>query len=146
MNKAKKNDIETREDLQLVVRSFYEKTIDDPIIGFFFTQVEPLDLDVHVPKVVDFWETMLFGANAMEKGKYAGNMLQAHISVDKKARMQTGHFTRWLYLFHGSVDLLFEGENAERLKHRASKMANSMSDALRTKRGEDRVGVDSLDG
>jgi hemoglobin len=144
MNQIKKNDIRTREDLHLVVRRFYEKAIDDPIIGFFFTQVEPLNLDLHVPKVVDFWETMILGTNVMEKGKYAGNMLEVHINVDKKARMQTGHFTRWLYLFHGSVDHFYQGTNADKLKHRATKMAGSMSDALRTKRGEDRVGVERL--
>jgi len=67
------------------------------------------------------------------------------MDVDDKARLQTGHFTRWLYLFHKSVDELFEGETADRMKARSTKMATSMSDALRTKRGENRVGVETLE-
>ena len=140
----KKADIKNRGDLEKVVKLFYTNAMSDPIIGFFFTQVVPIDLDEHTPKITDFWEAMLFGRDPLNQGHYAGNMLQAHIAVDAKARMQTGHFTRWLYLFSKSVDESFQGENAERLKNRAKKMATSMSDALRSKRGEDRIGVESL--
>ena len=140
----KKTDIENRKDLETVVTHFYANAMNDPIIGFFFTQVVPIDLNEHTPKIIAFWDAMLFGRDPLDQGHYAGNMLEAHIAVDAKARMQTGHFTRWLYLFSNSVDELFEGENAERLKQRAKKMAASMSDALRSKRGEQRVGVESL--
>ena len=144
MTKAKKVDIQSREDIQKIVWRFYEKALSDPIIGFFFTQVTDLEVESHVPKVVNFWETMLFGENIMERSYYSGNMLKAHVDVDAKARIQTGHFTRWLYLFHNTVDSLYEGARADLLKEKATKMANSMSDALRIKRGESRIGVESL--
>lgn len=145
IEQEKKLDINDREAIYQLVLCFYEKAIEDPVIGFFFTQVKPLDLETHVPKVVDFWEAMLFGASIIDRNKYTGNMLNAHMSIDHKARIQTGHFTRWLYLFHESIDESFKGKNADRLKQRATKMAESMSDALRVKRGESRIGIERLD-
>jgi len=43
------------------VKSFYEKAMQDPIIGFFFTQVSPIDLAPHTEKVTDFWAAMVLG-------------------------------------------------------------------------------------
>ena len=79
-----------------------------------------------------------------ETGKSIKQLLKVHREVDMKARIQTGHFTRWLHLFFASVDAFYEGERANALKDRATKMASSMSDALRSGRGEERVGVESL--
>ncbi len=144
---TKKVDIESKQDLEKLVRHFYEKTLSDPIIGFFFTQVSPIDLDEHTPKIAEFWNAILFGRDQISdqgSGVRMNNMLKKHSEVDGKARMQAGHFTRWLFLFSNSIDELYEGENAEKLKKRSKKMASSMSDALRTKRGESRIGVKSL--
>jgi len=168
-----KNDIHCYEDLKALVDHFYSKAMQDPIIGFFFTQVSPIKLQTHTPKVAHFWQNVLFGKpkipterpktvkkqvpvvnsvtemysntdkNAQNEPTMT-NMLQVHLDLDDKARLQTGHFTRWLHLFIGSIDELYAGKNAERLKKRAKKMASSLSDAIRSKRGEERVGVDSL--
>jgi len=143
----KKADIQTKEDISLVVKSFYASAMDDPIIGFFFTQISPIELDPHVEKVARFWSALIF-ADALDEPSNEGakthNMLEKHIDLDGKARIQTGHFTRWLYLFHKSVDDNFSGDTADNLKSLATKMANSMSDAIRVKRGERRVGVETL--
>ena len=170
-------DIRSFDDLHRLVNYFYTQAMNDPIIGFFFTQVSPIELQEHTPKVARFWENILFGKSKIPSKKpktikkqasdvnsaekistdisentqiqsqnepTIANMLQVHLDLDDKARLQTGHFTRWLYLFIGSIDELYAGENAERLKKRAKKMASSLSDAIRSKRGEDRVGDETL--
>ena len=142
-----KKDIEDRSDLESLVTHFYSVAMVDPIIGFFFTQVSPIDLDVHVNKIANFWNAVLFGYDLLrdsEQGKSIKQLLKVHQEVDVKAKIQAGHFTRWLYLFFASIDELFEGEQADKLKVRARKMASSMSDALRVGRGEERIGVRSL--
>ena len=173
----KKQDIQNFDDLHCIVKQFYSQAMQDPIIGFFFTQVSPIELETHTPKVALFWQKVLFGLpkipteapkNSKNEASVAiseietavktskivqkseniqqnmANMLQVHLDLDDKARLQTGHFTRWLHLFIGSIDELYAGENAEKLKQRAKKMASSLSDALRSKRGEKRIGVDTL--
>ena len=133
MKKNKPTDIADKEDVSHLVLNFYSKAMNDPIIGFFFTQVSPIELDSHVLKITEFWNAILFGYDPLvEEGqaKVIKNMLQVHQQVDGRARMQKGHFTRWLYLFFKSVDELYEGENAEKIKNRAEKMASSMSNAL----------------
>ena len=130
-------DIESKEDINKLILNFYMKAMNDPIIGFFFVQVSPINLDEHVPKITEFWNSILFGYDPLvdsHQGKIIKNMLHTHQQVDGKARMQKGHFTRWLYLFFKSVDELYEGPNAGKIKIRAEKMASSMGEALHKRR------------
>ena len=53
-------EIEGRKDVELLVDRFYEKAFKDKVIGHFFTQVVPLDLNHHIPILYDFWESTLF--------------------------------------------------------------------------------------
>ena len=55
-----KKDIENREDIDLLMQSFYSKAITDEQIGYIFTNVAKLDLEHHLPIIGDFWETLLF--------------------------------------------------------------------------------------
>ena len=144
---VKKADIKSKKDIIQLVEHFYSAALPDPVIGFFFTQVSPIELDEHVMKVAEFWHAILFGYDPLSDSnasKSIKQLLKVHREVDMKARIQTGHFTRWLHLFFASIDALYEGERANALKDRATKMASSMSDALRSGRGEERVGVENL--
>ena len=59
-----RHDIETREDCERLVRTFYGRALADPIIGWLFTDVAKLDLEAHVPRITSFWETILLGAQS----------------------------------------------------------------------------------
>ena len=61
-------DIESKDDIILLVNEFYTKIQIDPIIGYIFTDVAKLDWNVHLPKMYSFWESILFGT-----GSYKGN-------------------------------------------------------------------------
>ena len=113
-----KKDIKTREDVFLLVSSFYEKIRNDSVLGpFFNTTIK--DWDAHFEHLTTFWESSLF-----LKTKYLGNPMEAHIKVDKTHNntITELHFGLWLNLWFQTIDELFEGDYAENAKRRARKM------------------------
>lgn len=120
---SKFKDIAGREDIELLISKFYEKILDDIIIGFIFRDIAKINLDTHLPVICDFWETILFHNAKYKKGP---EVINVHLELNKKIKLKNGHFRRWLYLFHTTVDEYFEGERAYVAKQRASSIAESM--------------------
>ncbi|MBN9296862.1 MAG: group III truncated hemoglobin [Filimonas sp.] len=116
-----KGDITSRQDINVLLEAFYAKAINDDVIGFFFTEVTNLDLVKHLPVIGAFWENVLFGT-----GDYKGNPMQVHKHIHHLSPFNKAHFDRWVTLFQGTVDELFEGEVAERAKQRAQSIATVM--------------------
>ena len=111
-------DIETRADCERLVRAFYGRAFEDPIIGFLFTDVARLDLEAHVPRITSFWETILLGARS-----YGGGAFRPHAALHAKAPLREGHFARWVALWTQTVDELFAGDRAELAKAHARRVA-----------------------
>jgi hemoglobin len=120
-------DIESREDCERLVRTFYGRAFEDPIIGFIFTDVVGLDLEEHVPRITSFWETVLLGARS-----YLGGAFGPHVDVHAKVTLRQGHFERWLQLWFGSVDDLFAGERANLAKVHALRVAHAFHERLQS--------------
>lgn len=117
-----KKDIENRDDIYLLVKTFYEKLMsDDLMIPFFEDFKDPSHLEVHLQTLVDFWEDILFYS-----GGYRKNVMQPHLEMQKKMPFLEKHFNRWLLSFNESVDALFEGENSLAAKSRALSIATVM--------------------
>ncbi len=114
-----KTDIKTREDIYLLVSTFYVKVRKDVVLGPFFNDVIK-DWDAHIENLTDFWQASLF-----LKTKYKGNPLEAHAKVDRvnKNSITEKHFGLWLNLWFETVNELFEGDYAENAKNRARKMS-----------------------
>lgn len=117
-----KRDIETREDLGALLREFYKIAVKDEQIGHHFDE---LDLEGHLPIIVDFWEKILFG-----KAGYFGNPLAVHRILHAKSPLRLTDFQRWFELFSRTVDNLFAGETAENAKLRAKMIAHSLNQNL----------------
>lgn len=140
------HDVIDRADIEDIVQRFYETTLTDPIIGFIFTDVAKIDLEQHLPIIVDFWSDSLLEKDKVnngirEKGKlerrYTGNPLQAHLDIHQKIPLKPGHFTRWLFLFNKAVDERHSGANADKMKRQAESVAQSISAAISArKRGD----------
>jgi hemoglobin len=113
-------DIETREDCERLVRAFYTRALEDPVIGFIFTDVARLDLEAHVPVIASFWETILLGARS-----YGGGAFRPHAALHAQVGLRAGHFERWLVLWRATVDELFAGERAELAKAHAERVAQA---------------------
>ncbi len=113
-------DIETREDCERLVRAFYARTLEDPVIGWIFVDVARLDLEAHVPVVASFWETILLGART-----YSGGAFRPHAALHARIGLRAGHFQRWLWLWRTTVDESFAGPRAELAKSHALRVAEA---------------------
>jgi hemoglobin len=116
-----KKDIETNEDIVLLVNSFYEKVKQDAVIQHFFTEVVKVDWEKHLPVMYCFWDNIIF-----HSGAYTGNPMEVHMQMHTKCPMHPKHFERWMELFTATVDELFEGEKAFQVKQRALSIATVM--------------------
>jgi hemoglobin len=116
-----KKDIETRADLESVLRAFYTKVFDDDLIRHFFTEVVPLDLKHHIPVITDFWESVVLGTHG-----YRRNVMDIHQQISRLSPLNKVHLDRWVQLFTATVGEFFEGPNAERMKQRAASIATLM--------------------
>jgi len=117
-----KKDIKTRDDVFLLVSSFYDKVRKDDVLGPFFNDLIT-DWEAHIEKLTTFWESSLFMTRKLEY-KYHGDPLEAHIKVDRENNHSITelHFGLWLNLWFQTLDELFEGEHTENAKRRARKM------------------------
>jgi hemoglobin len=113
-----KKDIENREDIYRLVKSFYNKLLADPTISYLFTDVSKINLEEHLPVLVDFWDMVLF-----QHDTYRKNAMQPHMILNQKSPLQKQHFETWLTYFKATVDELFEGEKAFMAKERATSIA-----------------------
>lgn len=114
-------DIENKEDLRLIFETFYQKALNDEVIGHFFTKVIPVDLETHLPIIINFWEYNLF-----HKGTYSKNLLAIHRHIHEKSSISYNDIDKWVKLLHETVDILFVGVVSLRLKTNALSIATVM--------------------
>jgi len=120
-----KKDIQTRADIEYLIRSFYEKALIDQQIGFIFTDIAKIDLESHLPHLFDFWENILLSPNG-----YKRNVLKVHLDLNQKVKLNLEHFESWLALFSNTVDELFEGVTANSAKNKALSIATVIQTKL----------------
>ena len=113
--------IQSRDDIQQLVYRFYDKVRQDPQLGFIFEEVAHIDWDKHLPRMVDFWENIVWGT-----GNYKGQPMAVHMMLTRKHPLTAEHFNRWKELFYETIDDLFTGEIADELKMRAHAIAGVM--------------------
>jgi len=116
---AAKPDITSRGCLRELVNAFYGQVQKDATIGFIFNEIAAVDWDHHLPKMVDFWEAILF-----RRGNYQGNPLIMHAALARRTPIGKEQFTQWLALFCATVDDLFAGPNATHIKNCARDIAD----------------------
>ena len=115
-------DIESREDIKLLVNTFYDNLQkEEKELDHLFNDVAKIDWETHLPKMYDFWETLLFHKNV-----YKGNPMKVHVDLNKKSALKKENFEQWLKLFKATVDDLFEGKIANIAKQRAESVALSI--------------------
>lgn len=118
---TERTDITSRQDIETLIRLFYDQLLVDDLVGFLFTEVVQLNLEEHLPKLVDFWEDQLLGTN-----RYRGNPMLVHRQLHLKSTLKMEFFEQWLMLFHKTVDAQFAGPKANLAKERALSIATVM--------------------
>lgn len=116
-----KKDIRNRKDIEKIVNCFYTLVKKDDTIGYLFTDIAQVNWELHLPKMYDFWENILFYT-----ANYTGSPMQAHKDLHQKSALNESHFKRWSELFVATVDRYFEGEKAEEIKNRALNIASAI--------------------
>ena len=129
-------DLENKNDIELLINTFYDKVKKDETIGPIFNQIIGDNWSHHLPVMYNFWNLVLFSAAG-----YTGNPVKKHVEMDKKIALQKEHFDRWLQLWDETVDSLFTGEIADLAKNKASIMAHLINMKVDMSRG----GIDILD-
>jgi len=108
------HDIDTFEDIQLMVDSFYAKVQKDELLGPIFNEVIEGRWPAHLEKMYGFWQSILLNVPA-----YSGRPFPPHLKLD----VSKVHFETWVTLFEENVNGLFVGEKASEAISRAKLMA-----------------------
>ena len=108
----------TEESIGLLVNTFYERVRGDDLLGAVFERILHDKWPTHLPRMVDFWSSILLGS-----GRFQGNVFGKHMALEG---IETAHFVRWLALFKSTVMALFEGDEATRILEVADRIAGSL--------------------
>ena len=113
-----KPDLLGRPGIVKLVDAFYGKVRADEGLGHVFDGVAKVNWETHLPKIRDFWDTVIFRA-----GTFRGNRLAVHAKLLAETELPWALFERWLELFLETVDELYAGENAGHIVRSAEDMA-----------------------
>jgi len=119
------NDIETEADVALFVERFYARVRQDDELGFIFDDVARVNWSEHLPRITNFWSSML-----LNTGAYAGNPMRAHFDLAFKTPLRPAHFDRWLFLFSQTLTDLFSGPRTDEARQRAHGIATVIQGRL----------------
>jgi hemoglobin len=114
------SDLESIDDVKKVVNSFYSAVLDEPVLKDIFQMTEE-EWAHHLPRMYNFWENWLW-----QTGSYTGGMMQVHIHVNKKHKLESIHFEHWVALFQATVSSLYFGPNANLMKQKAYEIGEIM--------------------
>lgn len=114
-------DITDRRDVACLVNVFYDRVRDDDLLGPIFDDIAQVDWATHLPRMYDFWESVLFAM-----ATFKGTPLIVHRELARRAPLTSVAFARWLALFQSAVDDLFVGPTAQHAKNSAARIATTM--------------------
>jgi hemoglobin len=138
--RSERRDIASDEDVAQLIRGFYGRCFEDDLLGPIFIDVAHLDLEAHLPVMVDFWTTVLF-----RSGAYRRNVLAVHVALHEQAPLTSEHLERWLELWTATVGDHFEGPVAQLAVTQARRFAWSMGQRLRGGSGSELSTVSRAD-
>jgi hemoglobin len=114
-----KHDIRNKEDIELMMRTFYGSLLTNEKISPVFANT---DFEAHMPHMIAFWAFVL-----LDEEGYKTNVFDKHVHLHIKEE----HFEIWLSHFEKTINDLFSGEKAELAKQRAQTIAYTFKEKLR---------------
>lgn len=110
--------LSTETDVEILVKAFYNKVLEDDRIGHFFSDHMEATLDAHIPQIVAFWCSLIFSTS-----DYKGNPMLTHINLNQKSPLIKDDFDSWLSLWEETVHQYFVGPNADLAIEKAHQIA-----------------------
>lgn len=112
--------------IEELVRTFYARTADDPVLGPIFEE-RIADWESHLAKMCDFWSSV-----ALLTGRYHGTPMAAHVPMP----LGREQFGRWLVIFAEVARDVCPPPAAAHFLERADRIANSLELGIAASRGE----------
>lgn len=114
--------IPTDDAIRALVDAFYAKVRRDPELGPVFETALHGRWDAHLPKMYDFWSSVM-----NTSGRYKGNPMAAHMRLPP---FPPPLFERWLALFTETAQELCAPPLAAEFHAKARRIAESLKLAL----------------
>lgn len=108
----------TEESIRVLVDTFYDGVRKDDVLGPVFENKLHGKWSAHLPRMYDFWSTIL-----LSTGKFQGNVYGKHMAL---TGIEKEHFVRWLSLFKNTVTNIYDGEAAIEILETADRIAGSL--------------------
>lgn len=108
----------TEESIRILVDTFYVAVRKDEVLGPVFENALQGRWSTHMPRMVDFWSTIL-----LSTGKFQGNVYEKHMALKG---IEKEHFVRWLSLFKMVVTHLYGDDATIKILQTADRIAGSL--------------------
>jgi hemoglobin len=112
------SDVQNRTDILNVLHAFYSEVQKDPVIGIFFTEIIRVDWEQHIPKIADFWESLLFGTQ-----NYSGNVMEKHLHLNALKAIQANDLDIWFSYWERTIRKMYLGYKSEEMISRGKSIA-----------------------
>jgi hemoglobin len=119
------SDIQSRQDIDQFIDSFYCKLLADEELAPIFVDVAQIDLAVHLPIIKSYWAKLLLGDKS-----YRRHTMNIHRAVHSKQQFTEHNFNQWSTLFEATIDSMYVGDCANKAKKLAATIAMNMSRTL----------------
>jgi hemoglobin len=107
-----------RESITRLVHRFYDDVRADEVLGPTFEAVLGERWATHLPRMVEFWSTVMLGTRS-----FSGNVFGKHMVVPGVTPL---HFRRWLALWLAHTGAAFDATTAAELQQVASGIARNL--------------------
>lgn len=108
----------TPDNIRRMIDGFYDQVRRDDVLGPVFDEALPHGWNEHLPRMVEFWSTVLLGG-----GNFHGNVFGKHMVLHG---IEKEHFVRWLAMFRQTVTSLYATAPAEEILLVAERIAGSL--------------------
>lgn len=123
--RADRGDLASRTDVHDLVVEFYREVVFDDLLEPVFGDVAEVDWAEHIPKLVDYWCSILLGTEDR-----IGPVMAAHRHLHSLSPVRVEHCDRWFALWVNSVDRNWCGPVADRAKSHAAAIMAGMAKHL----------------
>jgi hemoglobin len=100
-----------------LVTAFYREIVFDDLLGPVFGEVAEVQWAEHIPKLIDYWCWILFGAK-----DYRGAVTRTHRHLHSLEPLRPEHCDRWYGLWSATIDSAWSGPHADHAKHHAASL------------------------
>jgi hemoglobin len=120
---TRRPDLSTPAQVHDLVIAFYREIMFDELLEPIFGEVAEVDWVEHIPRLIDYWCSILFSGSS----RYSGSVTQTHRHLHSLQPIEPEHCDRWFSLWTHSVDEGWDGPNAERAKRYAAALMAGMA-------------------